>query len=129
MSPADFRAIFAEFDLVNYPDPMVSIWLGQAANEVDPTRWGSDTNYGVALLTAHYVTLAKRRANAAAAGGTPGEVSGPISSKAVAGVTVARDTSAVRLEGAGSFNSTEYGALFWQKARFIGAGALQINAC
>lgn len=128
MTPVDFRAIFAEFDTTNYPDPMVSIWLGQATNEVNATRWGADTNYGIALLTAHYLVLARRRGIAAAAGAVPGDVVGPQTSKSVDGVSVSRDGGSVTIDGAGTFNSTDYGILFWQKARWMGAGGLQINA-
>lgn len=129
MNPTDFRAMFSEFDATNYPDALVTIWLAQATNEVNPTRWGSDTNYGIALLTAHYLVLARRRALSATAGASPGDIAGPVTAKSVDGVSVSRDAGSVTIEGAGSFNTTDYGVLFWQKARWMGAGGLQINAC
>jgi hypothetical protein len=135
MNPADFRAIFPEFGQTIYPDALVTFWLSVAAQMVNATRWGSLTNQGTALLTAHYLVLANEAsqtsaAQVAASGmGTIGEVVGPETAKSVDGVSVSQDIASVTIPGAGTFNRTQYGVQYWQLAQMMGAGGMQINAC
>jgi hypothetical protein len=133
VNPSDFRAIFPEFGSGLYPDAMVTFWLGVAANLINPTRWGALSDQGTALLTAHYLVLAQDASlssvvQAASNGaGSLAGMTGPVTAKAVAGVSVARDVSSITVEGAGSFNLTKYGVQYVQMARMMGAGGLQIN--
>ena len=135
MTPTDFRAIFPEFGPTIYSDALVTFWLGVAANLINPTRWGSLTNQGTALLTAHYLVMANEASQLSAAqvaaggAGSLGGVIGPETSKSVDGVSVTQDIGSVTLEGGGNFNRTQYGVQYLQLARMMGAGGMQINAC
>ncbi len=122
MDAATFRAIFPEFgDVAAFPDAQVSFWLSSAANRLPELRWGGLWAQGVALLAAHYLSLARRRLAAGAGGGW-----GVVSSKSVGGVSVAYDNSLGSLEGAGSFNLSPYGVEFWQLAEIVGMGGTQL---
>lgn len=132
MLTADFLAIFPEFsNAVQYPAARISFWLGIAAQFVDPTRWSTLTNQGTALLTAHYLVLdqdaqmkAANQLNNPASG--LGGVDGLETAKAVDGVSVSMDVASVSMEGAGYYNRTSYGIQYWQMARMMGAGGLQV---
>ncbi|MBV8159131.1 MAG: DUF4054 domain-containing protein [Dyella sp.] len=127
MTPEQFRQDFPEFnDTTKYPDATVQLWLTVSISLVNPDRWGVLTDQGIELVTAHHLALAKRDQDAAAAGGTPGEVKGPTSSKSVDKVSVSYDTGAVTLQDAGFWNQTTYGVRFLTIARAMGAGGLQL---
>jgi len=126
-SVAQFRQDFPEFgNTTTYQDASVSFWMTIAVSMVNPDRWGVLTDQGIELVTAHHLALAKRDQDASAAGGTPGEVKGPTSSKSVDKVSVSYDTGAVTLQDAGFWNLTTYGVRFLTIARAMGAGGLQL---
>lgn len=116
-----------------YSDALITFWLGVASNLVDPTRWGALANQGTALLTAHYLVLANDAAQASAAqlaaggAGELGTVIGPEVAKTVDGVSITQDVASVTIAGAGNFNLTQYGVQYWQLARMMGAGGMQVN--
>jgi len=119
---AKFRQDFPEFaDTTKYPDAMVNFWLGFAVLMLNADRWGAALDYGVELMVAHEVTLA-----AASKAGKPGAILAPQSSKTVDKVSVSYDTSAVKLENAGHWAGTSYGMQFFQMARMMGAGGVQL---
>ena len=116
-----------------YSDALITFWLGVASNLVDPTRWGALANQGTALLTAHYLVLANNAAQdsaaqmAAGGAGMMGGIVGPESEKDVDGVRLIQDVTSVTIAGAGNFNLTQYGVQYWQLARMMGAGGMQVN--
>lgn len=127
MTPDQFRTDFPEFaDKTKYPDSLVQMWLTVAVSLVNPLRWMELTNLGMELVTAHHLVLAQRDQAVAAVGGSPGEVKGPTSSKAVDKVSVSYDTGAVALTDAGFWNLTTYGVRFMTIARAMGAGGMQL---
>ena len=105
----------------------LSFWLTQALRMVNPEAWGDETDLGVSLLFAHYLTLAKRNAKAAAAGGLPGQTSGPISSKQVGPVSQSYDTGAGTYDGEAFYNLTSYGVTFFSMVQVVGMGAIQVT--
>lgn len=127
MDVAKFRQDFPEFasDTV-YPDAQVTFFgdLGEALLPV--CRWGTIWPYGVELFTAHHLALAARDQKAAAAGGAPGAVSGPMTAKAVDKVSASYDTAAVTLEDGAFWNATTYGIQLLYYARMFGAGGVQL---
>jgi hypothetical protein len=130
MTAAQFLAIFGEFGNVTlYPTATITFWLSIAAQMIDPQRWGTMTNQGTALLTAHYLVLAQQATTDAAlqnAGyGALGSVNGVESSKSVDGVSVSQDVASITIANAGMFNKTSYGIQYWQLARWMGAGGVQ----
>ena len=133
MTPAQFLAIFGEFSNATlYSTPLITFWLGIAAQMINPQRWGNLTSQGTALLTAHYLVLAQQ-ANADAtlqnAGyGALGNVVGVETSKAVDGVSVSQDVGSITMANAGMYNKTSYGIQYWQLAQWMGAGGLQISS-
>ena len=126
MQPRDFLAFFPEFTATNAA--VISAWLAIASQQVNPQRWGALTNYGIALLTAHYLTVAANNSTAAAVGAPVGGVTGPETSKSVDGVSVSQDVASVTVAGGGNYNASTYGVMFLQQAQLMGAGGLQINA-
>lgn len=132
---ASFRQKYPEFsdpgaerdlDIQN----LITLAVGDPANNLsgmlNAQRWGSQLDYGVGLFVAHYMALSVRDRLTALAGGIPGEVKGPTTSKAVDKVSVSYDTQAVSLTDMGFWGLTTYGLRFIQFARMVGAGGLQL---
>jgi hypothetical protein len=129
-----FRQLFSEFD-----DPAVSsdvrltYLFALAASSMGgsvclgSTRWGDMYDWCTGLFVAHFLTVMVRNNKRASAGGTPGEVTGPISSKTVDKVTVARDTKAVTVSDSPFWNSTSYGVELLTWASMAGAGGVQLG--
>lgn len=123
----DFRTLLPEFsDAASYTDDQISTWISIAANFVSETRWGSVYNLGISLVAAHNLVLSKRELDAAALGGTPGEVTGPVVSQAVDKVSVSYSTSDAVNKDAGSWNLTTYGVRYRSLCRVFGAGGLVV---
>ena len=125
---ASFRFTFPEFsDASLYPDDSITFWQSVATQMVNANRWGSLTDVGVSLLTAHYIVFAAKDQMAAEAGGIPGEATGNVSGKSVDKVSVSYDSSAIAASGAsGDLVLSSYGIRFARLAKMFGAGGLQI---
>lgn len=127
MTPDQFREVFPEFaDTVKYSDASIEFELTIAASLVNPGRWGVLTDQAIGLCTAHFLVLGTRDEATAAVGGTPGQVTGPLSSKAVDKVSASYDTGAATIDDAGMWNLTTYGVRFLTLARMMGAGGMQL---
>lgn len=121
---AKFRTDFAEFsDITQYPDSVITFWLGVGVNLLPADRWDTMLDFGLELFTAHHVVISSRESN-----GTPGAVTGPHSAEAVDKVSYSTDTQSVALTDGGFWNMTSYGIQFLQLARLIGAGGIQVGA-
>jgi len=124
---AQFRSDFPEFrDTTVYPDSEVTLWMTVATSLVNARRWMELTDIGIELVTAHHLVLGKRDQDASDAGGTPGEVKGPTTSKSVDKVSVGYDSGAATLTDAGFWNLSVYGIRYLTLARSMGAGGLQV---
>lgn len=124
---AAFRLHFPEFaNETSFPDEMVSFWSGIGISRLNAERWGDLLTHGIELITAHYIVLATKDLSTADQGGIAGGSSGVVAGKAVGSVSVSYDTNAVNIERAGNFNLTRYGRDFFQLARIIGIGGLQL---
>lgn len=120
-----FRAAFPEFsDVSVYPDASLTFEASIAETMMDPTVWGLMFVNAVMLRVAHEVTIAGQNAKAGTAGGTPGNMSGPIQSKQVGSVNATYDTQATTEKGAGYWNTTTYGKKYWRLVQIYGAGVL-----
>lgn len=127
MDATTFRRDFPEFaNLTQYPDGAVNFWLSLAATLLPADRWSDLLGYGQELMAAHHLAIAARDQATATAGGTPGAVTGPQTSKAVDKVSASYDTASVSLSDAGFWGMTSYGIRFLQLARIVGAGGVQL---
>lgn len=127
MTADQFREDFPEFaDKAKYPDPTVEFWLTVSASLVNPCRWGVLTDQGIELCTAHHLVLGARDEQAASVGGIPGQMTGPLSSKAVDKVSASYDTGAATIDDGGFWNLTTYGVRYLTLARMMGAGGIQL---
>ena len=127
MDIAAFRAALPEFaDTAVYPDSLVLIWSNVATSFVNEARWAEVYDTGIYLVTAHHLVLGERDSLTAQVGGTPGQVTGPLSAKAVDKVSASYDTGAAVIDGGGFWNLTTYGIRYLSLARIFGAGGLQI---
>lgn len=127
LTPALFRQAMPEFNNVNaYTDPVINFWITIAGNVFNACRWGAMLNYGAQLFVAHHLVLGKRNQDAVAAGGNPGELKGPVSSRSVDRVSNSYDTNAVRLDNQGFWALTTYGLELFQYQRYMGAGGMQL---
>lgn len=123
-----FRVDFPEFaDTSAYTDAQVSFYLGLAALRLAPGIWEEMYDYGVALYTAHCLALARLRQQTAARGLAPGMASGAVASKAVKDVSVSYDRDVTSIEGAGNYNLTDYGTMFYELVMIKGTGAIQLG--
>lgn len=128
LAAADFRTYFPEFaQSQDYPDALVSFWLTFAYSLLPVLSWGSQLDMGAALVTAHHLVIAQRQQIAAIAGAVPGAVTGPVTAKSVGNVNSSHDTGAVTWEGEAFWNQTTYGIQYWQIARMIGMGGIQVG--
>jgi hypothetical protein len=82
----------------------------------------TEYDIGLELLVAHYITLNKKQADAAAAGALPGLAEGVISSKSVGPASVSYDTQLTGEPGAGHWNLTTYGQRYYRLAEMMGSG-------
>ena len=127
MDAATFRQQFPEFsDITAYPGDLIDLHLAVGALSLDVGVWGDFHDRGLGLYTAHNLVIGARNTAAADAGGLPGSVSGPMTSKSVDKVSDSYDTGATTYEGAGYWNSTSYGVQLYQLARLVGAGGRQL---
>lgn len=127
MDAATFRQQFPEFsDITAYPGELIDLHLAVGALSLDAGVWGDFHDRGLGLFTAHNLVIGARNTATADAGGTPGAVSGPLTSKSVDKVSASYDTGATTYEGAGFWNMTSYGVQLYQLARLIGAGGRQL---
>ena len=125
VTAAEFRAAFPQFTEDLYPDARVSLCLALAARRLDPCRWDELLADGMALFTAHYLTL-ERAATKAGDGGMEA-AAGPVVSvsKTVGGVSKSENRAGAAATGyaeAGHWNDTVYGKQFYELMRLIGAG-------
>jgi hypothetical protein len=122
-----FRQQFREFsDPELYEKPVLEFWAAVAGAVVNADRWANLSDYGVSLFVAHHLVLSRRNEEAAAAGGTPGEVKGPLASRSVDSVSNSWNSGAASEEDAGFWNSTSYGQRYIRLARMVGAGGIQL---
>ena len=127
IAAADFRTAFPEFaDSVRFTDQAVAIQVAIAVLRLPVDRWDNLYDHGCGLFVAHAMSLQDRAARTAAAGGSPGTISAPLTSKTVDKVSASYDTSAESLVDGGYWNQTSYGIQFLQLARMIGAGGIQL---
>lgn len=128
MDLATFRTDFPEFaDSATYPDATVTFYLTLAQKMLTTPNWDSQViDYGQALFIAHHLAIATKDGQASSAGAVPGKVEGVQSSKSVDRVSISYDTNAVTLTDAGFWNMTSYGIRFYQLARMVGAGMVQM---
>ena len=106
---------------------MIEFWLGWAPTLINPNRWTDKVDLGTSLFVAHNIAIAARNMKAAAAGGAPGMLSGPLQSKAVGAVSATYDTMAGTEPGAGWYALTSYGNQLFGMMQIIGMGGLQIG--
>lgn len=128
LTPATFRTAFTEFKSTTaYPDPDIQYYLTLSYKMlVNPLRWGTVYDNGIALFVAHNLVLEAQNKAQAARGAPPGVSTGAVSGKTIGPVSVSYDTAAgLNLLG-GHWNLTTYGTRFLQLARMIGTGGLQV---
>lgn len=127
-SPGVFRQQFSAFkDPAVYNDTRLNTLATLAVSLMDACRWGDILDFGTMLFVAHHLVLDDRDILAAAAGGSPGEVKGPPTSKTVDKVSASYDATAVTITDANFWNMTVYGIRFYYYLRLVGAGGVQIG--
>ncbi|EIC3241232.1 TPA: DUF4054 domain-containing protein [Escherichia coli] len=125
---SDFRRDFPQFaDPARYPESQIQFRLNLADVLLSENVTGKALfPYFVELFIAHYMTLWAADSRAMLAGGAGGSTNGVQSSKSVDKVSVSYDTSATLNPDAGFWNTTRYGAEFWQYLMLAGAGGRQL---
>lgn len=126
---ADIRSHFPSLaNAAAYPDAEVQFWIDVAYKLHDPRRWGDFLDDAVQLYVAHNVAIdGPANASASGSGGTPGGVSGPLSSASVDKVSYSRDARAANLPDAGDFNLTTWGLRWYRLMKMAGAGPVQVS--
>lgn len=125
---AQFVIDFPEFsDALIYPAAALTFYLNIANALLNTQRWGTLLNNGIALYMAHHMVLYRRRQLTVSVGGDPGLQKGNIASETPGAVSLSYDTSVSSEDGAGFYNSTEYGVEFIRLARLMGMGPVMAN--
>lgn len=130
-----FRRTFRAFnDLDASPDETVAYYIVLATNALAGSASAAGNRFdaitldrAVGLYVAHYLALDARDLSAQVAGGVPGEVKGPATSKSVDKVSVSSDTKAVTWDNQAFWNQTRYGIELVNLIRMFGAGGIQIG--
>ena len=118
MNYDEFTTYFPEFSELNeYPQARIEFWLSYASNLLDQSMWSSLYPQGIALLTAHQLTIDKLQGNA----------QGVITSTSVDAVSESYDNKLISYANAGIYNKTMYGLQFYQLVRMVGCKVLQFN--
>lgn len=118
MNYATFVGKYPEFsDASEYSQPVVETTIAVCSKLVNAERWGDLTEHGIGLLTAHYMVLSNM----------DGSVKGILTSKSVDNVAATMDVSHIQTLGAGHYNASSYGILFYQLAKMFGAGGIQVS--
>jgi len=102
------KARFAEFASVD--DSLVSEWLGVAARQMNPDRWGGKYNDGQMWLTAHLMKAGKIGTES-----SPAASRGPVTSESVGNVS--RSYAVDASSGGTSLASTFYGQQYLELKR------------
>ena len=127
ITSAIFRSDFSEFaNVASFPDSAVQRYISLSTLLIDPVRWGANADYGTELYVAHHLAMDAQNQLIASAGGIPGAIKGPETSKSVDKVSVSRDSGSVTTDGAGMWNLTVYGIRFYQLMMMMGAGGVQL---
>lgn len=127
ITATQLRTDFPEFtDTTKYPDATVNFWLGVAVLTLPADRWDTLLDFGTELYTAHHLVVSAQAVEDAETG-TPGEATGPTTSKSVDKVSVGYDTASLALENGAFYNLSTYGIQFLQLARMIGSGGIQLG--
>jgi len=127
MDNAQFRLDFPEFGSTTiFTDAMLTFWAGIGAKVISQDRMGDLYNQALSLFVGHNITLQAGNIAAAGSGGTPGQASGAIASKAVGQVNVSYDTASAMEPNAGHWNQTLYGRQYIQLTRLLSKVAYQL---
>jgi Protein of unknown function (DUF4054) len=103
MTLDEFKAMFPE--ITDYTDAYMTLWIQAAVNMVDPDRFGSQYDYAVGLLSAHFITSDDEALT---------------SSQTVGQMTVQYSNG----EDNSHYNMTMYGRMYYRLMMVYGAGAL-----
>lgn len=130
-----FRQTFRAFNDPDIsPDDAVNYYIALATNALAGANSSAGNRFdavsldrAVGLYVAHYLALDMRDISAQAAGGVPGEVKGPATSKTVDKVSVSSDTKAVTWDNQAFWNQTRYGIELVNMIRMFGAGGIQLG--
>jgi len=121
---ADFVAVFTEFsDSQKFPQVGIDFWIGQAPTQLNLPLFGQQADLATMLYVAHNLVLSAQNARAAQRG-IPGAQISPVQSKTIGEISVAYDTKATTIEGAGAWNATSYGQRLYTMMKAVGIGPL-----
>lgn len=127
MDNAQFRLDFPEFGSTTiFTDPMLTFWAGVGAKVISQDRMGDLYNQALSLFVGHNITLQAGNIKAAGSGGTPGQASGAIASKAVGQASISYETASAMEPNAGHWNQTLYGRQYIQLTRLLSKVAYQL---
>jgi hypothetical protein len=135
VNPESFRTAFRMFnDPGKYPDDTVTYYITLAMNMLAGSNSAAGNRFdpvsldrAVGLYVAHNLALDARDMEADQTGGTPGELEGPATAKAVDKVSVSSDTKAVTWENEPYWNQTRFGIALMDLVRMFGAGGIQLG--
>lgn len=118
ITPSTFKVRFPEF--VSEEDARIQLFLDDAELILNSTYWGDKLDLGTAYFTAHSLAVANRMAEGGSAGTT-----GPVSARAVDGVSVTYGSSApvAGSQGEAYYLSTSYGQKYLALVKSLGIAA------
>lgn len=122
---ASFIQDFPEFsDASRFPIATINFYLNLAQDVT--ASWADFADYGAQLYIAHNLVLESRAMQVSAFGGQPGTLEPIITGKSVGGVSKTGELGPITIDGAGQWNSTNYGVRFYMLCQIVGAGGLQL---
>jgi len=122
VTPTTFKTRYPEFSTI--ADARVSFFIADAELEIDPDRWGTWYDRGVAALAAHFLAISKKTA---ASGGALGSL-GPVSSRSIGDVSVSFGSASGTVSGLSDdyYKASPYGQEYLRLMSLIGIGAVVV---
>lgn len=114
VDPTTFKVRFPEFDSIS--DTRIQLFLDDAEIILNPTYWDTKLDLGQSYLTAHYLSLAIQ---SGASGGSTG-ASGPITARAVDGVSISYASAAPNDQSEAYYAQTIYGQRYIALRKTLG---------
>lgn len=125
ITSAQFLVAFPEF--TSAQQATVGFWIAQAYTQLNAYRLGTQIDYAAMLFAAHNLSLSNTAQTNAQNGSPLGVATGPMNAKAVGDVSIGYDPSMTTIEGAGSWNATDYGQRLYQLLRGASLGGTYVG--
>jgi hypothetical protein len=128
MDSARFLQLRPEFnDPLKYSLALITQWLEVSTFMLNERRFGQVFELAQSLFVSHHLSLQALMIERASAGGDPGSIKGPITSKSGGPISISYDIGSILNARDGHWNLTIYGIQLASLFQMYGAGPVQLG--